>query len=283
MTVTTEYIGKEQAALYLQCNREPEIGVKGTNRRSGVTVVDGYKTEMLEGRWKLNPHGIIFDTEGWLIDGAQRMKAVVAAGRINPEIVVAFRVTRNASPDVMMVIDLGRKRAPGDFLVMNGFRSTKVMASTIKLITVYDINWRLDQINTWRVLNIAPAVLIEFAEKNPYIEEAVRHGCYASKAMKPSAVAAGLFLTSRDRPDLDNFTFYEQVMSGVRLEAHDPAYALREHIAKQRQIHRKYEVHEELALYIKGYNLWAQDKPAAAVRYMRTENFPRILTTPKVS
>lgn len=48
-------------------------------RRQSTSIVAKYLKDMKEGRWKLTRQGLIFDTEGYMIDGQHRLRAVANA------------------------------------------------------------------------------------------------------------------------------------------------------------------------------------------------------------
>ena len=58
--------------------------------------------QILEGRWKLTPHGLVFDRDGRMIDGQHRCTAIVATNRP-----LAMRVTFNAPAETFLALDGG--------------------------------------------------------------------------------------------------------------------------------------------------------------------------------
>ena len=68
-------------------------------------LVRRYATEMLEGRWKVSPQGLVFGADGELEDGQHRLAAIVQSG-----VTLPMWVTREAPPGVGDVLDQGRIR-----------------------------------------------------------------------------------------------------------------------------------------------------------------------------
>ncbi len=60
----------EMASDWLTSRRWPH------NRRISKAIVAKYLKDMREGRWKTTRQGVIFDTEGYLIDGQHRLRAL---------------------------------------------------------------------------------------------------------------------------------------------------------------------------------------------------------------
>lgn len=71
-----------------------------SQRRLRKAKVEQLRRQIVDGRWKVLPHGIVFDTEGKLIDGQHRMTALVQAGKPLP-----VRCTFNVDPGLFLQID----------------------------------------------------------------------------------------------------------------------------------------------------------------------------------
>lgn len=83
------------------------------NRRISPSVVRKYIEDMTSGRWKTTRQGLIFDTQGKIIDGQHRLSAVANAG-----VTVAFWVYPNEARDTFTVLDQGYKRTAAHLLAM---------------------------------------------------------------------------------------------------------------------------------------------------------------------
>lgn len=82
------------------------------NRRISPSVVGKYLRDMAEGRWKVARNaGLIFDTEGKIIDGQHRLTAVA-----NGQVTVAFWVYPNEPRDTFDVLDQNFRRQASQLL-----------------------------------------------------------------------------------------------------------------------------------------------------------------------
>lgn len=97
-----ETITPELAEAYLAKCASP----KTQNRK-----IDRFADLMRQNQWHVTHQGLAFSSDGNLVDGRQRLQAVVRA-----EIAVQMLVTRNLDPDVRRVIDRGSPRSQGDML-----------------------------------------------------------------------------------------------------------------------------------------------------------------------
>lgn len=99
-------------------NVTPEMAARwlngmGRNRRLDDRRVNYYADQMKDGKWKLNPHGVVLDKNGVLIDGQHRLQAVLRC-----QMTVPMNVTTDAEDDVISVIDTGRSRTTQQIIYM---------------------------------------------------------------------------------------------------------------------------------------------------------------------
>jgi hypothetical protein len=99
-------ITPEMAKLFLD-KSNGNYRFSNTSKTVDEFVVKKYATDMKNGNWKLNPHGIIFDEDGVLIDGHHRLNAVILADKP-----IDFVVIVNAPKNCITALDSGFKRPP---------------------------------------------------------------------------------------------------------------------------------------------------------------------------
>lgn len=95
----------ELAAQWLATNHQ--------NRGPKTKRIIAYANAMREGRWRLTHQGIGFDKDGNLIDGQNRLMAIVEAG-----VTVQMQVTTGLQRDDMLAVDMGAPRSAGDSLTI---------------------------------------------------------------------------------------------------------------------------------------------------------------------
>ena len=83
------------------------------NRPLSKSVAGKYQADMESGRWTLTPEGLIFDTDGWIISGQHRLKAVANSG-----LEIEFWIFPDQSRDIFDVVDQGYKRTAAHVLHM---------------------------------------------------------------------------------------------------------------------------------------------------------------------
>lgn len=119
--VTTEYVDPDTARLWLGRNTR--------NRALKKEKIASYARDMSTGAWRFTGEPIKFGNDGSLLDGQNRLHAVIRA-----EQTILFLVIRGLDPDAQEVMDTGAPRRPYDSLVMRGEKSAAGLAAAAKII-----------------------------------------------------------------------------------------------------------------------------------------------------
>lgn len=106
--VSIETITPALAADWLKSNAE-------YNRKERPRWVHELAASIKDGRWVINGESIVFDEDGFLIDGQHRLSAVVESG-----IPIRSVVVRDVSRDSFKTIDSGHRRTGADRLSFIG-------------------------------------------------------------------------------------------------------------------------------------------------------------------
>jgi hypothetical protein len=108
------------------------------NRKVQERVVQRYARDITSGDWKVNGDSIRIAKTGQVLDGQHRLLAVIKAKRPITSLVV-----RNLDADVQATIDTGKPRRLTDVLAMRGEKYHSVLASSARLVRVFDVEKRL--------------------------------------------------------------------------------------------------------------------------------------------
>lgn len=122
MQTQVKEVTPELAAQWLVKNKQ------NRNPKSQRIVV--YANAMREGRWRLTHQGIAFDKDGNLLDGQNRLMAVVESG-----VTVPMLVTSGMSREDMPTIDMGAIRSAGDSLtILRGVERGKQRCAILRVL-----------------------------------------------------------------------------------------------------------------------------------------------------
>ena len=116
-------IAPREAAVMLLSNTH--------NRPSSQDMVDRYVADMLAGNWQPTHQGIAFDCNGVLLDGQQRLQAIVKSGKT-----IRMLVTTELPPESQMVMDRGRRRNTSQNLALRGVDAPKLFVAYINFAKV---------------------------------------------------------------------------------------------------------------------------------------------------
>lgn len=103
------------------------------NRTIKAGAVNMYARDMLSGNWQFTADPIRFDTTGRLLDGQQRLSAIIQSGAT-----ITMLVVTGLAPETQEVMDSGVKRTAADQLSMKGVTSSALIASAVRLAILYE-------------------------------------------------------------------------------------------------------------------------------------------------
>lgn len=264
--LSIETVTPELARLWLDTN--------SGNRQLRSTVVDRYARDMSAGAWALTGAPIVFDDQGFLIDGQHRLTACVQSQ-------VPFRtaVMRGASPESHSAIDVGLRRSLRDELSWRGEPNATDLAAAIRL----DHRWAHGLIVGGTGYAASTHELLIWLDQNPGLRhaarEAGRHRRYL-KALPASVLAPFIYRVEEGSRNADLLeVFLLGVRDGENLTKVDAIWHLRRAI--QEWIATKHAtVHAttRLALLVKAWNSDLADQPMRLLMWRRTgptkEPFP---------
>jgi hypothetical protein len=250
------------------------------NRRPKWSKIPGYARDMKHGDWNSDSGETIkFDTAGTLIDGQNRLMAVILA-----DVPIEFDVAYNVPTEAMQVIDSGASRGAGDSMRIAGATDRMRSAAIVRWAIMWDAGIYL---GTGSKLSPTRSEVI-----NRYREDPERFNAAATRATDcqnrglgtgaPSGVAYYLF--SRIDGEATH-AFFDQYVSGANLPIFSPILALRNKMARLRT--DRLTRPEQLGYFIRAWNAVRDDKPLERIILLRSkpgepsvltnENFPQPL------
>jgi hypothetical protein len=150
----------EMAQAWLQRNTR--------NRYLRPRLIDKYARDMAAGRWMLNGESIKFDTDGNVLDGQNRLHAIVKSG-----VSVHTFVAVGLDGVSQRTMDSGSARTAADNLVMDGIPNAASLAAAARLAIAW-LNGKLkhaEQAN--HGLDISTGEIMDFCSEYPEFPAAV--------------------------------------------------------------------------------------------------------------
>lgn len=245
------------------------------NRRLDWGQVDCLAEAICRGEWKLTHQGIALDgplESGALLDGQHRLYAIIKAGTA-VRIFVFEGLPRSAFP----VLDTGKRRSAVDALSSTGEKHLALFSSTIRHVILFkdmpDSRWSGIRA---RVTN--DRILMEYNGETDRYRSAVTVGRELSKQIFTSqtAAAVGYYVTTEAAPSIQVKEWIEGLTSGANLEVGDPRLALlkvpRE--PQRRGSRKRLGLREQVAMYVKAWNAWVEDRELGNLRLRKGEKMP---------
>lgn len=218
--VTVEMlITPETAREFLKFNHE--------NRPIKAARVKLYSRQMSDGKWSRHGQGIQFDTEGFLIDGQNRLLAVIKSGES-----IWMSVSRNVPRASRTDIDTGALRSGGDAIAMVGGKNTEAAAAIIRLY----LGWQVGEYQTSLAVGKQTSEISEFYTANEdRVQKAVTVG-RACKGLASAGVMGGMYLVLCDYNKVAADEFFWLLSTGEDLHNRHPCLALRNSLMRERVV-----------------------------------------------
>lgn len=250
------------------------------NRPLRPSAVTRYAHDMKEGRWILNGEAIMVAEDGTLLNGQNRLSAVVQAG-----VPIKTVLVTGLNGSAMDTIDLGVARSLADTLHWKEVGNPRMVASALTWLYRYD-DMVARGVRQFPPASYTRADVLSHFDENPGIVESV---AYVETLRRRIPVSVGIgsfvhYLMTRqaDRAKADEF--WAQVSEvGGGVEDENPAYLLREWLLDHQTLMTRTSPVVTAAMSIKAARFWLQGVQVKRLMWKRTgqrkgEEFPRIDT-----
>jgi len=245
------------------------------NRPVNPHRVQRYSEMMRDGQWKMTGEPIQIHSDGYLLNGQHRLRAVVDAG-VELDVVVV----ENVDDDSFRVMDTGMARRPSDAIIDLDVQSKTTVMAAAKILVAIEAGLT---VTTTRDLGLVTrqdqadfvAQNLEWFQNNIALAVKVGRGIGTTTAW-----AAFLKLTDSAGAADKGIEFLDGVASGVNLGEGDPRLALRSWLLSQSGTHSTIL----LATMIRSFNDWVAGRTRKMVRPFNpaTQEWPTVAGQHKV-
>ena len=226
-----------------------------SNRPISEATVSRYERIIKRGEWALNGETITVFDNGALGDGQHRCAAVKRTG-----IAVDAILITGIDPATFPTINFGKPRGNADVLGIAGEVNTARLSAAARAYLVTQLVGR--DIGAISSIQIRKCV-----EDHPHIRYWIKKYCTGKvKNYVPSSFCAYLALASEKYGFEKLDAFYEQVQTGVGLNANDPAFILRERFMSQGNTNKLSATHVR-AFIVKAINAHLIGKKLTFLRF----------------
>lgn len=264
----------EMASDWLSTRRWPN------QRNRSNSIVAKYIRDIREGRWKLTRQGLIFDTEGWNIDGQHRMWAVA---NLTPEELTAayghpwvdFWVYPDEPTDTFDTYDQNFRRIAAHLI--NEPNSIPLAAGARFLAAVSDLDpWsfpRFGRLTTSEVLATKEA----WPELSRLIHDVISVKTRVSLPAPPHlAVLAQACRTEYGTPE-KLASWFEVLRTGAVDNAEDPRLKLRDKFLRDHRALASAAYRPMVySIIVKSWNAHAKGESIPTLRWRQDEQIPQV-------
>lgn len=256
MRITITDVTPELAAEWLKQNTR--------NRSISADRVAKYARDMLAGHWPLNGEAIKRATDGTLLDGQQRLSAVVEAG-----VTVTMLVVEDLPPETQQTMDLGRVRTLSDNLGINGTSHAVVVAAITRR------SWQWSQGNLKFAAYISPTIpeMQAFLDDNPSILRSAELAVQirsSFRVAKPSVIGTAHQVLLRIDQDAAAL-FFAQMLNGAGLEDNHPVLTLRNRFLTDKITGKRNPFHQDVGLIFRAWNGVREGRTMAKIAHTADE------------
>lgn len=228
-----------------------------TNREESRASIKKYSTDMKEGRWQTTGDSIKITSEGILIDGYHRLKAVIESG-----VPLFCAVAMGIQKKSYEVIDSGKRRTVADTLYVDGYKNyTKYLPEAARAL-YYFINKKQYPQSRQSSPKDLGLEIVRFV-LDIYGDEMTEAACYyaSHKGLVTSSVHIVLCTCFNQVDKALAYDFYERIHIGDNMEKDDPRLRVRNILLSHRRSRTtKIERSYEAALIVMAWNYFIQNK-----------------------
>lgn len=264
--VRFEDIGPSEAEAILAHNTR--------NRPKKTGKIDQYARDMAAGKWGTNGESIKIAFDKTLLDGQNRLHAVIASDTTQRLLVV-----RNLPLAAQDTVDGGAKRSYGDVLAIRGIPRYNIVAAITRRVAFWEMGVRT---RTNATIPLSTATLDGYLDSNPDIHLAAEATSSVRPRLGVSPAILGFCYLLFNRIDAEDCRFFfERFADGGELATDHPIAALRKTLIGQITSRSKLSEVVLMAYTIKSWNAYREGRTISHLRYQPGGARPEVFPEPK--
>jgi hypothetical protein len=223
------------------------------NRPLRDKTIETYARDMAAGNWTLNGEAVKFATDGTVLDGQHRLRAIVAA-----DVTVRMLIVSGLPPEAQETMDSGRKRTAADVFSLRGEANAATLAAVLRRVHAWKAGDRTLG-GSYPATNLEIASLLaERPEIRRSAEIAVRTR-QAFPHIPQSCLGVGHVLFSESARD-DVPWFFQRLADGAELPLGHPILALRNRVTSERLESLRMPEARYMAYLIRTWNAYREGR-----------------------
>lgn len=224
------------------------------------------------GEWRLNGEAIKLDTNGFMLDGQHRCRAVVESG-----VSILTLLIEDLEPDTQDTMDTGKSRSLADILQIRGEASATSLAAVIRRVYLWkSYGLRSATVSSYPTTNHE---CLQFFAQNQWIRDLVTPAKRIARMSKLPGSLAGLLMTVFNDIDSDDSDyFFDRLCDGENLPAGSPILLLRKSLINLHESKGTSNQTYMAALVVKAWNKYRAGESLGTLKFTpggaNPESFP---------
>lgn len=204
---------------------------------------------------------IRISVDGEVLDGQQRLRAILAAG-----VTLEFVVISGLPPETQRYMDQGRKRSASDQLTIEGVTESALKASIARLLMEWDRSSILN-----RRFRASNAEVVRFVlDERTAMDDAARQGKRVYREVPiPTRVVGAVYYKMTQVNKGMGIEFTDRLTAGVDLGPGDPILALRRLVLRHDREGLKISIAEHLYYLTTTWQRWLASDQVARLQTPR--------------
>jgi hypothetical protein len=189
------------------------------NRNPKTRSIDRFSSDMSVGAWQWAGSSICFAADGTLLDGQNRLHAIVKSGCTVP-----FIIVRNLPMQAQVDIDTGVSRKLADVLTLNGETNATTLAAILRSCAAWDRGARVSLFHGSEGGSISSS--LAFLAQHPETRDIAEWAKNNRAPLPPGMLGVAYYVfASIDQDDASEF--FDRLEDGQHLQKGNPIYELR--------------------------------------------------------
>lgn len=226
------------------------LGYNTKNRRTKPRSIECYARDMAQGNWRMTGEAIKFTVDGRLIDGQNRLYAVIMA-----DVSVRMMVIRGLADEAQDVMDGGARRTNADQLGLHDVRNASLVATIATVWCAWRDGTWLHSGSQKSSPPLTHAEVLHLYRQFPELADAARVAMRVRKSLPipPGVIGAAWIEFARIDAD-DANEFFDRIASIRTSGSGDPIATILKRVLSDRADGRRQWNAESLYMVVRTWN-----------------------------
>lgn len=277
MNTRIEIITPDKAKSYLENNYARQ-------RNLSESHIVHLAQQMKAGQWMSNGEPIIFASNGNLIDGQHRLKAIIRSG-----VSIETLIVEGVDEESFVTINSGKPRSLSNVLAIKNIPNYNNISTCVYGVMNYRRALKVTRTikegnDTWKQIggslsaSVRPSkidIVTEYEKHSDEYQHAIHLSAKSKKIMPmgPLSIIAALALIDGNHKDFVE-PFFSILASGIFPDENHPAYRLKCRFEQNRVAKLKMSNNQSILLVAKAWNVYALEKSCKVLRVESEIAFP---------